>query len=172
MQQPVIYFISGSIGAGKTTYALQLAEKLPAIRFSIDEWMTTLFTPDIPQPLDPNWIWERVERCERMIVTMAVQVAVKGSAVILDLGFTRKKQRQLMADQFRTAGLSVQLHWLDVDAGERWRRVSARNDVKGETYALTITRQVFEFMEARFEAPTLDELRNLNGFKVELATGA
>ena len=63
MQDHSIHLICGSTGAGKTTYALQLAEKLYAVRFSIDAWMAALFWMDTPQPLDPAWSIERVERC-------------------------------------------------------------------------------------------------------------
>ena len=43
MARYLIHLICGSTGAGKTTYALELAERIGAVRFSIDEWMTALF---------------------------------------------------------------------------------------------------------------------------------
>ena len=48
MQRHLIHLIWGSTGAAKTTYALQLAPELGAIRFSIDEWMAALFWMDSP----------------------------------------------------------------------------------------------------------------------------
>ena len=40
----------GFTGAGKTTYAFELAAREGALRLSIDEWMITLFGPDQPTP--------------------------------------------------------------------------------------------------------------------------
>lgn len=58
-----LHLICGSTGAGKTTYAIRLADQIGAARFSVDEWMTALFWADSPQPLDPAWAIERVRRC-------------------------------------------------------------------------------------------------------------
>ena len=43
-----LILVVGCTGAGKTTYARQLAAELGAVRFSIDEWMMALFGPDVP----------------------------------------------------------------------------------------------------------------------------
>jgi antitoxin VapB len=63
LQPHLVHLICGSTGAGKTTYALQLSDRVGAVRFSIDEWMAALFWMDTPQSLDPAWSMERVERC-------------------------------------------------------------------------------------------------------------
>ena len=51
----VIHMICGPVGVGKTTYAIELAEKLGAVRFSIDDWISELFFPDKPDPLSYEW---------------------------------------------------------------------------------------------------------------------
>ena len=38
-----VHFLVGSTGAGKTTYAIRFCEEAGAVRFSIDEWMSSLF---------------------------------------------------------------------------------------------------------------------------------
>jgi len=43
MTDHLIHLVCGSTGAGKTTYARALSERIGAVRFSIDEWMTALF---------------------------------------------------------------------------------------------------------------------------------
>ncbi|MFN9580481.1 MAG: AAA family ATPase, partial [Novosphingobium sp.] len=63
-----IVLIVGSTGAGKTTYARRLAEELGGVRFSIDEWMMTLFWADSPQPIEFQWTIERVRRCEALVM--------------------------------------------------------------------------------------------------------
>ena len=43
---PLLHMVCGGVGAGKTTYARKLADEIGGLRFSIDEWMTSLFGPD------------------------------------------------------------------------------------------------------------------------------
>jgi len=52
-------------------------------------------------------------------------------------------------DLAKDAGLSVQLHFIDAPADERWRRVETRNARRGETYQLDfdVTREMFDFVE-------------------------
>ncbi len=168
MQHPLVHLICGSTGAGKTTYALKLGEQLGAVRFSIDEWMSTLFWMDSPQPLDPTWSMQRIERCSAQIWATAMQVAVRGVPCILDLGFSGAAQRARHVDLAREAGLSVQLHFLDVSADERWRRVEARNRQKGETYQLgfDVTREMFDFVESLWQPPTDAEMAACSGIRV------
>ncbi|HLH02610.1 MAG TPA: AAA family ATPase [Bryobacteraceae bacterium] len=40
---PTVQMIFGYLGAGKTTFARKLERELPAIRFTLDEWVTRLF---------------------------------------------------------------------------------------------------------------------------------
>jgi adenylate kinase family enzyme len=72
---PIFHLVCGSTGAGKTTYSLALAQRLNAVRFSIDEWMVGLFAKDKPEPMQFAWVVERVERCEDQIGRLATQCA-------------------------------------------------------------------------------------------------
>jgi predicted kinase len=167
MQRHLIHLICGSTGAGKTTYALRLCESLGAIRFSIDEWMTALFWMDTPQPLDPSWSMERVERCLTQMWAVVLRIAARNVPCVLDVGFGQAQSRTRFADLAKAAGLSVQLHFIDVSADERWRRVQARNAQKGETYQLgfDVTREMFDFVEALWEPPTDAEMRAYDGVR-------
>lgn len=162
-----IHLICGPIGAGKTTYALNLCEELGAIHFSIDDWMVTLFSPDMPQPHDWTWIIERVARCEKQIMTTAVQIGQKGLQSVLDLGFLQADHRKRIADLATAHGLAVKLHFIDTEIEERWRRVSSRNAEKGTTFRLTISRPMFNFVETLWQAPTAEEMAMLNGISVQ-----
>jgi len=167
LQHHFIHLICGSTGAGKTTYALRLSDRLKGVRFSIDEWMTTLFWMDTPQPLNPAWSMERVERCMTQIWAVALQTAARNVPCVLDLGFSQTKSRAKFADFAQAAGLSVQLHFIDVPAEERWRRVASRNARKGETYQLgfDITREMFDFVEGLWEPPTHAEMLAYDGVR-------
>ena len=155
---PLLHMVCGGVGAGKTTYALKLADEIGGLRFSIDEWMTGLFGPDSPEPPPWNWVVERVRRCETRIVAQALDAARRGVPSVLDLSFLRRDDRRRLADRAKAANLGVALHFLDVPADERWRRVAARNAGKGETFALVVPRPIFDFVEQMFERPRDDEL--------------
>jgi predicted kinase len=154
---PVVILVVGCTGAGKTTYARRLANEIGAIRFSIDEWMVPLFGKDMPVPARFDWMMERVNRCEAMIFEIVQQVVARGCPAVLDLGFTKKDHR----DKFRLlcaeAGLSVVVHFVDALRETRWRRVEQRNQAKGETFAMTVDRSMFDFMETMWEPPQPNE---------------
>ena len=149
----MFHLICGQTGAGKTTYAIQLADRLKGQRFSLDDWMATLFAPDCPQPIHYDWMIERVGRCEAQIASLAVAAARQGIASVLDLGFSAAAQRARFVAIARAAAIPVALHHLDVPAEIRWPRVAGRNAERGETFAIAVSREMFDFMEGLWEPP-------------------
>jgi len=148
-----VYLITGGTGAGKTTYALSLAQETGGIRFSIDDWMTTLFWMDSPDQISHDWAMERINRVEAQMWETAQQVLAKGLPVILDLGFTKAAHRQKFYDLAKEVDAEPLLLWVDISTKERWRRVQSRNIEKGETFAMDVPRNMFDFMENEWEAP-------------------
>jgi predicted kinase len=160
-----LHLICGSTGAGKTTYSLKLCRELGAVHFAIDEWMTTLFASGREKP-DFPWIAERIERCETLMGAHVLQLAKLGVSSVLDLSLLRIDQRRKWTEFAAAAGLSVKLHFLDADPSERWQRVTQRNEQKGETYRLTVTRFMFDFIESIWQPPSSDEMQTMNGIKI------
>jgi predicted kinase len=162
-----VHVICGSTGAGKTTYARRLSDVCGGVRFSIDEWMSALFWMDTPQPLEVAWSMERVERCFHQIWEVAKQVAHREISIVLDLGFSQASSRERFYRLAAEAGLSAQLHWLDVPAAVRWGRIETRNRERGTTYALPfdVTREMFDFMEKIWEPPTEHEMAAHDGVR-------
>jgi predicted kinase len=119
--------VTGSTGAGKSTFARDLAERVGGVRFSIDEWMTALFWMDSPEKKDFSWAMERIARCEAQIAAVSVSLAMVGVDAVLDLGFTLREHREAWLKRAREAGVAVELHVLDVPAEVRWGRVCERN---------------------------------------------
>jgi predicted kinase len=163
---PLVHLIAGSTGAGKTTYALKLSDATGAVRFSIDEWMTTLFEPDRPEPIEFAWMMERIGRCERQIWSQVAQLAARGVPAILDLGFTLAEHRRKFADLAAASQLPLRLHHLAAPVEERWARVQRRNTEMGETYRLQVSREMFDFVEGMWEPPTAEEMASMNGVLV------
>jgi predicted kinase len=127
------------------------------VRFSIDEWMNGLYWMDCPEKDDLAWALERIARCEAMIAGLAEQVAGAGMDVILDLGFTQREQRLAWVERAKMAGVGCELHVLDVAADVRWERVCERNRGEGATFSFEVTREIFDFMELRWEPPDAEE---------------
>lgn len=161
-----IILVVGCTGAGKTTYSRRLADELGGVRFSIDEWMTTLFWADSPQPIQFEWTMERITRCEAQIMATVRQLAARGVPALLDLGFTTKDHRDRFRAMAAGAGLTVQVHFLDVPVDERWQRVSRRNAERGETFAMEVDRGMFDFMEGLWEPPQADEWQANGGCRI------
>jgi predicted kinase len=155
------HLLTGSTGAGKSTLALDLAQQTNGIRFSIDDWMNTLFWPDCPAKNDLAFALDRIARCESQIAAVATQLAHSGIDAILDLGFTQREHRLAWLRRAQAAGIPCRLHVLDVPVEIRWQRVCERN-LGGErgdsaTFTFAVTREMFDFMEARWELPDAAE---------------
>lgn len=153
-----IHLVLGPQGSGKSTYALELTREEGAVRFSIDEWMQSLFGPDLPGTMSLSWIMERVQRCEARIWDAASQISQVGGSVVLDLGFTKLESRDRFRRLASDIGAQVQIHVLDASCSVRKERVMKRNLEKGQTFAFEVTPMMFDFMDKEFEHPTEEEL--------------
>ncbi len=160
------HMICGSTGAGKTTYSIQLARELGGLRFSIDEWMMTLFWSDAPASLDADWALERVARCVQQMQAVIEPLVKANVDAVVDVAFSTRDDRTRFVEWASRAGVPVRLHFLDVPADVRWKRVEKRNAERGETHAFEVTRGMFDFVEGRWGSPTQDELDSIDSIVV------
>jgi predicted kinase len=154
-----LHVIFGPQGAGKSTYAKDLARRLPAVGFAIDDWMGRLFGPDMPEPLEFQWMMDRVERCEAQIWSTAAGVLAAGTSVVMDLGLMRRSDRQRVAQIAEAVEIPLQFHFVTAPAEVRRERVLGRQEVSGEGFRLLVTPEMFHFTEKAYEAPDEAELR-------------
>lgn len=155
----VLHFVFGPSGAGKSTYANALARNEPAVPFAIDDWMGRLFAPDMPEPLEYDWMMQRVERCEAQIWSTAAAVIAAGTSVVLDLGLMRKVDRARVAEIAQACDLPFQFHYVTAPEDIRRARVAERSAIQAEGFNLSVTPEMFDFVEGVFEAPDADELK-------------
>ena len=153
-----VHLIVGNVGAGKSTYAAKLAETEGAHILANDPWFRELYGPDAPAVDGYRWTLERTQRIERVILDEARHLDRLGLDTILDLGFFEKSQRDRV--RANLSPLVVRTHVLEVDAAERWRRVEARNEACGATFAMHVDRKTFDFCETLYEPPEGDELND------------
>lgn len=150
--------IFGPSGAGKTTYANAFARREKAVAFILDDWMARMFGPDMPEPLQYDWMIERVGRCEAQIWATAAGVLATGTSVILDIGLMRRADRARVREIAEATGLPLQFHFVDAPPEARRARVLERNVVRGEGFAIDVTPDMFDFIEGVYETPEPAEL--------------
>jgi predicted kinase len=150
--------IFGPCGAGKTTYAHAFARREKAVAFILDDWMARLFGPDMPEPIQYEWMLERVGRCEAQIWAASAAVLAAGTSVILDIGLMRVADRARVRGIAEATGLDLQFHFVDAPQEVRRARVLNRNAVRGESFAIEVTPDLFEFIEGVYEPPEPGEL--------------
>lgn len=150
--------IFGPCGAGKTTYAHAFARREKAVAFILDDWMARMFGPDMPEPIQYDWMIERVGRCEGQIWATAAGVLATGTSVILDIGLMRRADRARVREIAEATGLPLQFHFVDAPQEVRRARVLDRNVVRGESFAIEVTPDLFDFIEGVYETPEPAEL--------------
>ena len=138
-----LFLMCGLPGAGKTTRARRLAERLPTVRLSPDEWLAGL-------GLDLFDIAARA-RLERQLWAHTLELLRLGQSVILEFGFWSTAERAEKLAAAREAGARVHLDYAEVPLEELVRRVTARG-VPPITEA-----QLRDYAEL-FEAPDAAEL--------------
>lgn len=109
----------GLPGAGKTDLAKGLAPVRNAVRLTKDEWLWALGSTPWDEPTR--------ERVERELWRLAQEILGFGVSVVLDFGLWARIERDELRSAARDLGVGVELHFLDVDSDELWRRIEARN---------------------------------------------
>lgn len=155
-----LIIVTGPTGVGKTTYSLSLSKEIGAVRFSIDPWMQNLFSKDMTS-LDYSWMIERVNRCYVQIWQVSEQILRLNGNVVLDLGFTTRKQRGHFSDLAKELQLVSEVHYLNASKDIRKKRIERRNSEKDPSvYSFEVTDFMFNFMEQKYEVPDERELEN------------
>ena len=161
-----IHLVCGPTGAGKSTYSEELALSVDGMRFSIDEWMQRLHNADKPNENLFEWFYERVQRNCAQMRDVAERLVVLGVPAIFDCGLTNKLERNIFVDWAEEQGFSVQLHFCDAPTEIRWQRVQKRNAEQAETFQFEVTRDMFDFIESMWEAPSANEMTRLSGKRI------
>ena len=70
----------------------------------------------------------------------------------------RKADRARVREIAEATDLPLQFHFVDAAQEVRRARVLDRNIVRGESFAIEVTPDLFDFIEGVYEAPEPDEL--------------
>jgi predicted kinase len=123
--QPVLYLTVGLPGAGKTTWARQLAGELGILRLTPDEWISPLF--------DESDADGRRDVLEGRMIWVAHEVLASGSSVVLDFGCWSAEERYAIRAIAESTGARFVLHYLSLDEDERRARARVRWETAPET---------------------------------------
>lgn len=162
---PQIHLIEGPVGAGKSTFAAQLSERLHAPTLILDAWFVRLFSPDRPAEGLLPWYVERKTRCMAQIWATALEILDTGHDVILELGLVERASREHFYSLVADAGHNLTIYVLDAPRDVRRERVRARNRERGATFAMEVPDAFFEMASDRWEP--LDE-RELEQYTVQV----
>ena len=148
----IAHLIHGFIGSGKTTYATQLEKDLPALRFSIDEWLIALYGQDPPE----NKFEKYYNRTAGLIWNVATRALESGQDVILDFGFWSRKSRDDARE--RLSRVNAELVFYNVTCADEVMEARALNrTVAMPEHALYINKEAIASLRERFEPLGCDE---------------
>lgn len=106
---PEVHLLAGLNGAGKTTHARNLEQAVPAVRFTLDEWMLRLHHLTFDDPAYPA----AASDCRDFIWDTAVQVLHAGVSIVLDWNLWSREHRSEWVNRAATIGTTCVMHYLD-----------------------------------------------------------
>jgi predicted kinase len=151
----MLHLVIGPVGAGKSTFARELAKENSAVHLDLDAWMAVLFAADRPATDTMPWYLERTARCIDQIWSVATQTVAAGTAVVLEIGMILRSDRDRLYSRIDAAGLADRLHiWvLDADRDIRRARVEQRNARRGATFKMIVPSAIFELASDLWQPP-------------------
>ena len=150
---PTVHLLCGLPGAGKTTLARQLEAGLPAVRFSLDEWMLRLY-PGL-HFASGNY-GELAETCKLLIWDTARQALNVGADVVLDWNQWSRGRRAVWAGRAEAAGATVVVHYVRTPLEASIERAAVRAR-RREPGSHRIEEADVRHLAGIFEEPELSE---------------
>ena len=112
-----IHLIEGPVGAGKSTFAAALSQRIGAPHINLDDWMTTLFRPDRPASEVMQWYSERKERCIEQIWKLTRNLLACKIGAVLELGLIRRSLREDFYRRIDDTGYPLSVYVLEYAPG-------------------------------------------------------
>ncbi len=117
-----VILICGKIASGKTYYANMIKEKENAIILSTDEVTYDLIDNEQGEFYDQFCV-----RVNKYLNKKAVEIVKAGCNVILDWGFWTKENRKKETEYFKSKGIDIEWHYVDIDDDTWNKNIDERN---------------------------------------------
>jgi Predicted kinase len=148
-----IHLLYGLAGSGKTTVARSLSAGGQGVRFTLDEWMLRLY-PDLD--FESRAYGVRADEVRDLIWSVAEQVVLTGSDVVLDWNSWSAGRRRWAVNHAAALGAPVILHKLSANVDTASQQARERTG-RGDRYAHPVTRAGNHHLAALMEEPISDE---------------
>ncbi len=127
----MVIVVFGPVGCGKSTVAERLAERLGAVVINSDVVRKGLFGVDPKRSMKAEYqkgIYSRevTDRVYRVMVERALELAKRGSTVVLDATFSSSRYREMLRDEAGRFGVPVAFFYIDTPEDEIKRRLEKR----------------------------------------------
>lgn len=156
-----VYLICGKLCSGKSTYAKNLTETLPAVLLSCDEITLDILGGNLGERHD-----ETVEKVKEYLLRKSTEILHAGTDVVLDWGFWTKAERESTRAFYRRQGFDWETHYIDISDEEWQKRIAKRNQAisAGKTSDYYIDDNLVKKFDGIFEEMKPEEIdKYING---------
>jgi predicted kinase len=109
------------------------------------------------------------DRVEDLQWDLARALLPLGTTVIMEFGFWAEEERSRFALEAVDLGAKVELHYLEIDREEQWRRIQARNALTSLTWVMALAD--LEVGWRVFQPPTPEELEFYDDWSITRVGG-
>jgi len=155
--QPVVIYMYGLPGSGKTFVARQLAESLGMAHISSDRLRFELFD----EPL--------YDKTEHMVLTNLMNYMTElfidaGQSVIYDLSASRISDRKMLRSLAKKKGAKELMVWIQIDADSAYARSISRDKRKADDkFSNNLTKPQFELFMKGMQNPVQENYIVVSG---------
>ena len=160
-EAPVLHFLCGKAGAGKSTIAKHLAQVHDAILICEDIWLTRLFGEQM-KTLDDYRRF--AQQLKTVVGPLAVDILKSGRSVVLDFPANTQATRIWFRSVFEQAGAAHVLHFVETSNQVCLERIARRNVERPEG-SHHLTEEDFALISSFFEPPGEGEGFNVQAYR-------
>jgi predicted kinase len=157
LSQPVLVYMYGLPGSGKTFVSRQLSELLGMAHLNSEQIRLELFEK-------PHYDASEQRIVKHLMNFMAEQFLNAGVSVIYDMSVNRLSERKVLRDFAQKHGAKDLLVWLQVDLDSAWARCEARDRrTLDDKYSEDFDKRTFESFIQNMQNPSEEKALVLSG---------
>jgi predicted kinase len=157
LSQPVLVYMYGLPGSGKTFVSRQLSELLGMAHLNSEQIRLELFEK-------PRYDASEQRIVKHLMTFMAEQFLNAGVSVIYDMSVNRLSERKVLRDFAQKHGAKDLLVWLQVDLDSAWARCEARDRrTNDDKYSEDFDKRTFESFIQNMQNPSEEKALVLSG---------